>query len=84
LGQPIPPPRLTFAHKKFDGYVRALGLKTEKNGTKVRLIPMLDKETAKGWGGRESIGGSPRGMQMSEGDVARAARVVAELVTKVG
>ena len=43
-GALIPPPRLTFAHRKFQDYVRALGVNMEKKGSRVKLIPMTDKE----------------------------------------
>jgi DNA-directed RNA polymerase subunit beta' len=44
LGQPLPPPKLTFAHKKFGEYLKAMGLQMEKKGTRVRLTPFIDKE----------------------------------------
>lgn len=43
-GAVLPPPKLTFAHRKFQDYVRALGVNMEKKGSRVKLIPMTDKE----------------------------------------
>lgn len=39
------------------------------------VFPKLDA-IAPGWGGREAIGGSPRGLKMTEADVQRAAEIV--------
>lgn len=44
LGQSLPPPRLTFAHKKFEEYLKGLGVRLEKKGTRVKLIPTTDEE----------------------------------------
>jgi hypothetical protein len=52
-----------------------------KGGLK-NVFPKLDEAIAKGWGGREAIGGSPRGMKMTPEQLREAARVVAELVRK--
>jgi len=44
LGQPLPPPKLTFAHAKFEEYLKGLGVKLEKKGTRVKLIPTTDQQ----------------------------------------
>jgi hypothetical protein len=49
-----------------------------KGGLK-NAFPVLD-EIISGWGGRESIGGSPRGMELTEEQAREAARKIAELV----
>lgn len=42
-----------------------------------RIFPILEPE---GWGGREAIGGSPRGTPMTEGQLVAAARRIAEAI----
>lgn len=49
-----------------------------KGGLK-NAFPVLD-EIVSGWGGRESIGGSPRGMELTEEQAREAASKIAELV----
>lgn len=43
MGQPLPPPRPTFAYKKFEGYLKALGVDIRKDGSELQLIPLTDK-----------------------------------------
>lgn len=43
------------------------------------VFPKLSPE---GWGGREAIGGSPRGLKMSEGDLQAAALKISELINR--
>jgi len=45
-------------------------------GGLLTVFPALEPN---GWGGREAVGGSPRGLQMTEAMVMAAARRVAEL-----
>lgn len=44
LGQPLPPPKLTFAHRKFEEYLKGLGVRLDKDGTRVKMIPVTDQE----------------------------------------
>lgn len=44
------------------------------------VFPALDKEIAPGWGGREAIGGSPRGLKMTPEQTQKVAEVVASLI----
>lgn len=43
MGQPLPPPRSTFAYKKFEGYLRGLGVDIRKDGHELQLVPLTDK-----------------------------------------
>ncbi len=43
-GNPLPPPKPTFAYNKFMGYMKALGVNVEKKGNDVTLLPMTDKQ----------------------------------------
>lgn len=52
-----------------------------KGGLK-NAFPVLD-EITNGWGGRESIGGSPRGQELTEEQAREAARKIAELVSSI-
>jgi DNA-directed RNA polymerase beta subunit/DNA-directed RNA polymerase beta' subunit len=45
LGQPLPPPRPTFAQKKFEGYLNTLGVRLKKDGTRVQMVPLTDHDT---------------------------------------
>jgi DNA-directed RNA polymerase subunit beta' len=43
FGQPIPAPKPTFAYKKFEGYLKGLGIDTKKTGNQLQLVPLTDK-----------------------------------------
>jgi len=43
MGQPIPAPRPTFAYKKFEAYLKGLGIDTKKEGNELQLVPLTDK-----------------------------------------
>lgn len=44
MGQPLPPPKPTFAQKKFENYLNVLGVRLDKKGTRVQMIPVRDSE----------------------------------------
>lgn len=41
-GEPIPPPKVPFVHKKFEGYLRGMGLDVRKDGNSMILGPITD------------------------------------------
>lgn len=43
-GEKLPPPRPTFAYKKFIGYMNAMGVNVEKDGNSLNLMPLTDKQ----------------------------------------
>lgn len=43
LGLPLPPPKPTFAYRKFEGYLTGLGLNLKKTGNETILTPLTDK-----------------------------------------
>jgi DNA-directed RNA polymerase subunit beta' len=43
MGQPLPPPRPTFAYRKFEAYLKGLGVNVHKEGNSMQLIPLTDK-----------------------------------------
>ncbi len=43
MGQPLPPPKPSFAYKKFLGYLKGLGIDPEKRGHEMQLVPLTDK-----------------------------------------
>lgn len=43
MGQPLPAPRPTFAYRKFESYLRGLGINVEKEGHEMQLVPLTDK-----------------------------------------
>jgi len=43
-GEKLPPPRPTFAYKKFLGYMNAMGVNVEKDGNSLNLMPLTDKQ----------------------------------------
>lgn len=47
-----------------------------------RLNELYALEPGNGFGGRESVGGSPRGMKMTEEDLRKAADIVNEIISK--
>jgi len=46
LGLPAPAPRPSFAYRKFVGMLEGAGVKVDKTGSQVRLLPMTDKDIA--------------------------------------
>lgn len=46
----------------------------------LRVFPKLDSLICPGWGGRETIGGSPRNVEMGYGDAVRAYGIIREIV----
>lgn len=43
-GHPLPPPKATYAYEKFLTMVKGMGLNVQKEGSKLRLLPMTDKD----------------------------------------
>ena len=43
-GEPLPPPRPTFAFDKLQSYFKVLGVNTEKQGNSLNLVPLTDKD----------------------------------------
>ncbi len=43
-GDPLPPPKSTFAFQKFTDMLRATGVNVEKKGNRMRLTPLTDKQ----------------------------------------
>lgn len=43
-GEPLPAPRPTFAYKKFNSYLNALGVNVKKEGNNLSLVPFTDKQ----------------------------------------
>lgn len=43
MGQPLPPPRPTFAYKKFESYLKGLGVNVTKSGHQMQLVPLMDR-----------------------------------------
>lgn len=46
LGMPLPEPKPSFAFEKFVGLLEGAGLKVDKRGSKFKLLPMTDRDTA--------------------------------------
>jgi DNA-directed RNA polymerase subunit beta' len=44
-GKEPPPPQVPFAYQKFEAMMKGAGINMVKDGTKIRLAPMTDKET---------------------------------------
>lgn len=44
-GEAPPPPRVPFAYTKFEGYLKAMGVNVNKDGNKISLSPLTDKQT---------------------------------------
>ena len=51
-GEPIPPPKTTFAYKKFESYLNGLGVNVTKDGNSLNLSPMTDKQVLEMSNGR--------------------------------
>ncbi len=43
MGQPLPPPKPTFAYRKFEAYLKGLGVDVVKSGHHMQLVPLTDK-----------------------------------------
>ena len=43
-GDPLPPPRPTFAYNKFAGLMKSVGVNMVKEGNNVNLVPLLDSQ----------------------------------------
>jgi len=59
-GEPIPPPQTTFAYKKFESYLKGMGINVEKTGNSLNLMPMTDKQV----------------VEMSNGELKDAGRAI--------
>ena len=44
-GQQLPPPKVPFIYDKFLNYLKGAGIDVKKNGTKLQLGPLTDKQT---------------------------------------
>ena len=66
LGQPLPPPKPTFAYKKFEGMLTGLGLNIKKDGYKHTLLPMTDKDILANSKGEIKDAGMMRGKNEKE------------------
>jgi DNA-directed RNA polymerase subunit beta' len=43
-GDPLPPPRPTFAYKRFGALLKTMGVNMEKQGNNINLMPLTDKQ----------------------------------------
>jgi len=43
-GAPLPPPKPTFAYRKFEAMLKGMGVNVAKDGSKMTLLPMTDKD----------------------------------------
>lgn len=59
-GNPLPPPRPTFAYNKFVGMLKAIGVNTVKQGNSLQMMPLTDKDVR----------------ALSEGEIKDAGRMV--------
>lgn len=59
-GDPIPPPKPSFAYNKFVGYLKAIGVNTVKQGNTINLMPLTDKHV----------------LEMSNGEIKDPGRMV--------
>lgn len=46
-GQSLPPPKVPFVYEKFIHYLKGAGIDVKKDGTKITLAPLTDKEVEK-------------------------------------
>lgn len=42
-GEPVPPPKIPFVYKKFEGYLKGAGIDVHKEGSNLVLGPLTDK-----------------------------------------
>lgn len=47
LGHDVPAPKVPFVYKKFESYLRGMGIDINKNGSKIHLGPLTDDQTKK-------------------------------------
>lgn len=66
MGQPLPPPKPTFAYKKFEHLMMGLGLNIKKDGHSHSLVPMTDKGVLKLSNGEITDAGMMRGKNEKE------------------
>lgn len=59
-GDPLPPPRPTFAYNKFAGLMKTMGVNMVKEGNHINLMPLTDKQV----------------LEMSNGEIKDAGRMV--------
>jgi DNA-directed RNA polymerase subunit beta' len=52
-GHEPPPPKVPFSYRKFEGLLKGLGVNLTKEGTSIRIHPMMNKEVLQLAGGRE-------------------------------
>lgn len=43
-GESLPAPKIPFAYEKFKGYLKGMGVNIEKDGSRLSLVPMTDKQ----------------------------------------
>lgn len=43
-GERLPAPKIPFAYEKFKGYMRGMGVNIEKDGARISLMPLTDKQ----------------------------------------
>jgi DNA-directed RNA polymerase subunit beta' len=67
-GNPLPPPKATFAFQKFTDMLRASGVNVEKSGHEMILSPMTDRHI----------------LSMSSGELAQAGKIVRAKLEKDG
>jgi DNA-directed RNA polymerase subunit beta' len=65
-GEPLPPPRPSFAYNKFVGMLRSIGVNTVKEGNSLRLQPLTDKQV----------------LEMSNGEIKDGGRMVVSKTMK--
>ena len=59
-GEPIPPPKPTFAYDKFTSYLTGMGINVTKEGNSLNLTPLTDKQV----------------LEMSNGELKDAGRMI--------
>lgn len=64
-GEPIPPPQTTFAYKKFESYLKGMGINVEKDGNSLNLMPLTDNQVLEMSNGRlKDAGKAVRGYKV--------------------
>jgi DNA-directed RNA polymerase subunit beta' len=56
-GELLPPPKPTFAFKKFEGMLKTVGVNVEKEGNSLNLLPLTDKQVLETSSGAIKDGG---------------------------
>ena len=67
-GQPLPPPKPTFAWRKFETMLRGAGINVRKDGHSMVLLPMTDRDT----------------LALSQGEIKRPLLVTGKEDTRTG